>query len=70
MSIGRSGQAREAGAELVETRFDAAMAPDATGQETDWTHAYDPTEESLEKPRKQADTSDTVPTRPHAPPLS
>ena len=54
--------AREAGAEFVETRFDAAMALDATGQETDLTDAYDLTEETLEKARKQAEMSDTDPT--------
>ena len=54
--------AREAGAEFVETRFDAAMALDATGQETDLTDAYDLTEEILVKARKQAEMSDTDPT--------
>lgn len=54
--------AREAGAEFVETRFDAAMALDVTGQETDLTDAYDLTEEILVKARKQAENSDTDPT--------
>ena len=54
--------AREAGAAFVETRFDAAMALDATGQETDLTDAYDLTEEILVKARKQAEMSDTDPT--------
>lgn len=54
--------AREAGAEFVETRFDAAMALDVTGQETDLTDAYDLTEEILVKARKQAEMSDTDPT--------
>lgn len=54
--------AREAGAEFVETRFDAAMALNATGQETDLTDAYDLTEEILVKARKQAENSDTDPT--------
>ena len=54
--------AREAGAEFIETSFDAAMALDATGQETDLTDAYDLTEEILEKARKQAEMSDTDPT--------
>lgn len=54
--------AREAGAEFIETSFDAAMALDVTGQETDLTDAYDLTEEILVKARKQAEMSDTDPT--------
>lgn len=51
--------AREAGAETIETSFDAAMALDAAGQETDLTDAYDLTEELLETARRQAEKADT-----------
>ena len=54
--------AREAGAEFIETRFDAAMALDAAGEETDLTDAYDLTDSVLEKARKGAEKSDTDPT--------
>lgn len=51
--------ALQAGAETIETSFDAAMALDAAGHEIDLTDAYELTEELLETARRQAEKADT-----------
>ncbi len=51
--------AREAGADWVETSFDAAIALDADGQEIDLEAAYVLAEELLESARDKAESRDT-----------
>jgi monoamine oxidase len=51
--------AREAGAEFVETSFDAAMALDAQGAEIDLEAAHEAADDIMETARRKAEQGDT-----------